>query len=80
MPDASASIERLIEFWDTHSTADYEDETEEVTFAIDLQEEIYTIAVMPELVDLLQRQAKARGVATETLVNLWLAEKLSVAA
>lgn len=80
MPDDSASLDQLIEFWDTHSTADYEDETEAVEFQIDLQEEVYTVAVVPELVDLLERQAKARGVATETLVNLWLAEKLMVAA
>ncbi len=80
MPTASASIEELAEFWDKHSTADYEDETEEVSFAIDLREEVYTVALVPELVDLLEHQAKARGVTTETLVNLWLAERLKVAA
>jgi len=80
MPGPSASLEQVIEFWDTHSTADYEDETEEVTFEIDLQEEIFTVALVPELVDLIENQAKARGVTTETLVNLWLAERLNVAA
>lgn len=80
MPDASASIEEIIEFWDTHSTADYEEETEEVSFEIDLQEEVFTVALVPELVNLLERQAKARGVTTETLVNLWLAERLKTAA
>lgn len=63
-----------------HSTVDYEDETEEVGFEVDLQEEIFTVALVPELVDLLGNQAKARGVTTETLVNLWLAERLHVAA
>ena len=80
IPDASASIEENIAFWDTHSTADYEDETEEVSFDIDLREEIFTVALVPELVDLLESQAKARGVTTETLVNLWLAERLKTAA
>jgi hypothetical protein len=80
MPDASASIDEIIAFWDIHSTADYEDQTEEVTFDIDLRKEVFTIALVPELVDLLEGQARARGVTTETLVNLWLAERLQRAA
>ena len=80
MPNASANIEEIIEFWDMHSTADYEDETEEVSLDIDLQEEVFTVALVPELVNLIEGQAKARGVTTETLVNLWLAERLKTAA
>jgi hypothetical protein len=80
MPDSSASIEEIIGFWDMHSTADYEDETEEVSFDIDLREEVFTVALVPELVDLIEPQAKARGVTTETLVNLWLFERLKTAA
>jgi hypothetical protein len=80
MPDSLANIEEIIEFWDTHSTADYEDEMEEVSFDIDLQEEVFTVALVPELVDLVEHQAKVRGVTTETLVNLWLAERLKTAA
>jgi len=30
MPDETADIETVIEFWDTHGTADYEDEMEDV--------------------------------------------------
>jgi hypothetical protein len=80
MPASSASIEEIIAFWDMHSTADYEDETEEVAVEIDLQEEVFTAALVPELVDMIQPQAKARGVTTETLVNLWLFERLKTAA
>ena len=80
LPGPTSSIEEIIEFWDSHSTADYEDEMEEVSFDIKLQEEIFTVALVPELVAPLQRQAKARGVSTETLVNLWLAERLKRAA
>jgi hypothetical protein len=42
---------------------------------MDLQEEIYVVRLIPELADIIGRNAKARGVSTETLVNLWLAEK-----
>ena len=80
MPDSLDNIDRIIQFWDTHSTADYDDEMDDIFFEIDIQEEVYTVALVPELVDMVERQAKTRGVATETLVNLWVAEKLGVAA
>jgi len=80
LPASLANIEKIIEFWDTHSTADYEDEMEQVFFDIDLREEIFTVALVPELADSVGRQAKARGVTTETLVNLWLAERLQTVA
>ncbi len=80
LPGPSAGIDEIVKFWDSHSTADYEDETEEVSLEIDLEEEVFTVALVPELVDMIERQARARGVATETLVNLWLAEKLKLVA
>jgi hypothetical protein len=43
LPDPSASIEEIIEFWDMHSVADYEDEMEDVSFEIELQEEIFIV-------------------------------------
>ena len=75
LPDSMADIDEIIAFWDTHSTADYEPETEIVDFEIDIHEELYAIRLVPELAILIGRKAKARGVTTETLVNLWLAEK-----
>lgn len=80
MPGASASIDEIIEFWDTHSTADYDDEMEDVTFDIDLHEEVFVVALVPELAEVIGRAAKARGVTTETLFNLWLAERVKVPA
>jgi len=41
MPDETTLLDEVIEFWDTHSTADYEDEMEEVNFEIDIQEEVF---------------------------------------
>lgn len=80
LPGPSATIDQIAEFWDTHSTADYDDVMEDVTFEIDIQEETFAVALVPELAEVIGRAAKARGVTTETLVNLWLAEKVNVAA
>jgi len=73
-----SNIEEIIAFWDTHSTADYEDEMEDVDFEMDLQTETYIVRLIPELANIIGRSAKARGVSTETLVNLWLAEKVGM--
>lgn len=78
--NVSATIEDIISFWDAHSTADYEDQMEDVPLEFDIQEEVYTVALVPDLADLLANKARAKGVNTEILVNLWLAEKLTVAA
>lgn len=80
MPGPSTSIEEIVQFWDTHSTADYDDEMEDVAFDIDLREEVFVVALVPELAEVIGRAAKARGVTTETLVNLWLAEKVKAPA
>ncbi len=80
MPDETAVIDERIAFWDTHSTADYEDEMEDVHFDIDIQEEISVIRLIPELASVIGRKAKARGVTSETLVNLWLVEKAGMSA
>ena len=39
MPPPNATLEEIGEFWDTHSLADYWDETYEVEFRINLKSE-----------------------------------------
>jgi hypothetical protein len=80
LPGPSASLDEIAEFWDTHSTADYEDMMTEVELDIDIREEKFAVAIVPELAEAVGRAAKARGVTTETLVNLWLAEKINAPA
>ncbi len=73
------TLEEIAEFWDTHSTADYDDLTQEVQFEVRLHDrakQVQTITLLPELSEALQALARARGVSVETLVNVWLAEKV----
>ena len=73
------TLDDIAEFWDKHSTADYEDLTHEVQFDVRLRkraEEARTITLLPELSETLQALASARGVSLETLVNVWLTEKV----
>ena len=74
----SQSLEEIAEFWDTHSLADYGDQTHEVDFEVRAQPR-RRIAVAPELFEKIEQQARLRGLNPETLVNLWLAERLQEA-
>ena len=76
IPRNFKSIEELQEFWDTHSAADYDDLFKDVNFEVDLSGQTNLVAVEPTLMHELVRRARAMGVSTETLVNLWLAERL----
>lgn len=64
-------------FWDSHDLADYWDQTSEASFEVDLQSRVFLTALEPELAKKLAKRAHKEGVSTETLVNLWLSEKLA---
>lgn len=69
------TLEEIGEFWDTHSLEDYRNETREVEFEIRAGRK-KRIALEPQIYKQLEAEARLRGVVPETLVNLWLAEKL----
>jgi hypothetical protein len=77
IPDSFSSPEEAGEFWDTHDLADYWDQTQPVTdIVFDITRRRYLIPVERSLSDRLVEVATRRGVAAETLVNLWIKEKL----
>jgi hypothetical protein len=70
------TLEEIADFWDTHSLADYWDQTHEVEFEVRAKRR-RRVTVDPEVYAQLEVQARARGLLPETLVNLWLAERLA---
>lgn len=69
------TLEEIADFWDTHSLDDYWDQTQEVEFTVRAQQR-RRITLAPEVYTQVEAQARERGVLPETLVNLWLAERL----
>jgi hypothetical protein len=57
--------------------ADYCDVTREAKFEADFQRRVLLTALEPELAKRLVDCARKQGVSTETLINVWLAEKLT---
>ncbi len=66
------SYEAIGEFWDTRDFTDFDDLARpDVAFEID-----DGVRIEAGLLSALEKEAAARGVSTETLVNLWLLEKV----
>ncbi|MCX7013710.1 MAG: CopG family antitoxin [Candidatus Sumerlaeota bacterium] len=76
IPDHFASAEEAAAFWDAHDLSDYWDQTREARFQVDIQSHQFLAALEPELAQKLLRRARQRGISTETLINVWLTEKL----
>ena len=72
------TLEEIADFWDSHSLDEYWDETHEVDFEV-RAERRRRITLDPDIYARIEAQAHTRGVSAETLVNLWLAERLQEA-
>jgi len=73
------TLEDIADFWGTHSLDDYWDQTHEVEFEVRATRR-RRVTLDPDIYAWIETQAHSRGVSTETLVNLWLAERLQKAA
>lgn len=72
------TIREIGDFWDTHSLAGYWDQTEQVEFTVRAKRR-RRITVGPEIYAQIEEQARINGIVPETLVNLWLAERVNKA-
>jgi len=70
------TLEEIADFWDTHSLADYWDQTHEVEFEVRAKRR-RRVTLAPEVYAQVEAQARTRGLLPETLINLWLAERLA---
>jgi hypothetical protein len=63
--------EGIGEFWDSHDFTDFDDDSPDVALEV-----AFAVPLEVELFGAIEREARKRGVAVETLVNLWLQQKL----
>jgi dihydroneopterin aldolase len=77
IPEHFATLREAGAFWDTHDLADYWDVTEDVEAEVKLEHRTYLFALAPDLAERLAQRAAQQGLSAETLINLWMSEKLS---
>lgn len=70
------SYREIGEFWDTHDVTDYWDQTREVEFEVSIESEVTLCALDPMLATKTGQVAWRKGISLETLINLWVREKL----
>lgn len=75
IPDNFDSYGAAAEFWDTHDVSDYLDLTEEVP-DVQIKLKRKHVKIEPDITAKLSQKAREKGISTETLINLWLQEKL----
>lgn len=68
----AGSLEKMGEFWDTHDFTDFDNsDVPDVEFTI-----TSAVPIELDLLSSVEEQSRRRGVKVETLVNLWLQQKL----
>jgi ribonuclease D len=70
------SYAEIGEFWDEHDLSDYWGKTRKVKFDVVLEPEATYYPVAKDLSEKIQSVARKHGVASDTLVNRWLGQKL----
>ncbi len=70
------SIDELIEFFETHDMGEYWDQMPKAHFDVDIRKRTHIFAISDELADRLTEIAKAKQIPSETLVEMWLREKV----
>ncbi len=77
LPETFDTFEEMAEFWDTHDVTAYEEYLTPVEATISVQpNHEYVLTLSSTLDSLLRKVQKAEGVPLNTLINLWVQEKL----
>ncbi|MBN1316001.1 MAG: hypothetical protein JXA42_11050 [Anaerolineales bacterium] len=72
----SRTLEEMADFWDSHSLADYDDQTYEVEMIFKPSAKRTIVTIEPELMEELSQLARKRRVSIQTLVNVWLRQQV----
>jgi hypothetical protein len=79
IPKHFESLDKAGQFWDTHDLVDYWDVTRPVEFEVDVRRRVFLASLEPHLAEKLTAVARTQGISTETLINVWLTEKVEEA-
>jgi len=79
LPEHFSSIEEASDFWDTHDAGDYEEYLRPVKEKLAVNENLpQAVLLESAIMEQLKNTARKRGISVETLINLWLKERLTL--
>lgn len=72
----ASSYKNIGAYWDTHDLSEAWGKTRKVKFDVQIESEAMYYAVEKSLFEKVQSIAKKQGVSSDTLVNLWIQQKV----
>jgi hypothetical protein len=72
----NSSYNEIGDYWDIHDVTEIWDQTKKVEFDVQIESEVTYYPLERNLSEKVQNLAKKRGVSSETLLNLWVQQKL----
>ena len=72
----AGSYQEMSEYWDRHDLAEVWDRTEAVEFSVNIESERKYFALDINMSNRVSKIARIHGISPETLINLWVQEKL----
>ena len=72
----ASSYAQIGEYWDEHDLSGHWEETRPVEFDVDVRSSSIYFALQRNLAERLRSAADAQGVSPETLLNLWVQERV----
>lgn len=75
----ASSYREIGEYWDEHDLEDAWDPSRRVEFDVSIESRVRYFSLDRELSRKIDAAAKRRGVSAQTLLNLWVQEKLQQA-
>ena len=72
----ASSYEEMGEYWDEHDVGEIWEQTEAAEFKVDIQSSVTYFPIESTLSKQLRKLAAQRGVSPETLLNLWVQERV----
>ncbi len=72
----ATSYQEIGEFWDSHDLGEFWDRTEPVEFEVEISSSTSYFSLEKNLAAQLKQIAQQRGVSAQTLLNLWVQEKI----
>ncbi len=72
----AGSYRGIGEYWDTHDLSEVWGKTKRVKFDVQIESEAVYYPVEKDLSQAIRLIAKRRGVSSDTLINLWIQQKV----
>ena len=78
LPDETASLNDVADFWSTHDTTDYLDAFVDADVTFDISQHLYQIKVNKDIFELLAKRAASLNISVQKIIDQALRKELVI--